>query len=112
MNRMNGVLPDRRWFEGRQRNGWQGNLMETWRQENGNWPLVRSEKLCLNRLRKDAASGVNGVRFQEYEKNLEGDNGKEVLTRLTRCITRLRSSVVSASRKVRLLGQNGQILNV
>ena len=30
-------------------------------------------RLCFFRLRKDAASGVDGVTFQEYEKNLEGN---------------------------------------
>ena len=28
-------------------------------------------RLCFYRLRKDAASGVDGVSFQEYEQNLE-----------------------------------------
>ena len=30
-------------------------------------------RLCFFRLRKDAASGVDGVTFQEYEKNLEAN---------------------------------------
>ena len=30
-------------------------------------------RLCFYRLRKDAASGVDGVTFQEYEKNLEAN---------------------------------------
>ena len=30
-------------------------------------------RLCFYRLRKDAASGVDGVSFQEYEKNLEAN---------------------------------------
>lgn len=30
-------------------------------------------RLCFHRLRKDAASGVDGVTFQDYEKNLEAN---------------------------------------
>jgi RNA-directed DNA polymerase len=30
-------------------------------------------RLCFHRLRKDAASGVDGVSFQEYEQNLESN---------------------------------------
>jgi len=38
-------------------------------------------RLCFFRLRKDAASGVDKVTFQEYEKNLEG-NLKNLVERL------------------------------
>jgi retron-type reverse transcriptase len=30
-------------------------------------------RLCFLRLRKDAASGVDGVTYQEYERNLEAN---------------------------------------
>lgn len=40
-------------------------------------------RLCFYRLRKDAASGVDGVTFQDYEKNLE-TNLADVVGRLKR----------------------------
>jgi len=40
-------------------------------------------RLCFLRLRKDAASGVDGVTFQEYEKNLEA-NLADLVGRLKR----------------------------
>jgi len=40
-------------------------------------------RLCFYRLRKDAASGVDRVTFQEYEKNLEG-NLTDLVGRLKR----------------------------
>ncbi len=39
--------------------------------------------LCFNRLRKDAASGVDGVTFQEYAKNLDA-NLTDLASRLKR----------------------------
>jgi len=38
-------------------------------------------RLCFFELRKDAASGVDGITFQEYERELEG-NLKNLVTRL------------------------------
>jgi group II intron reverse transcriptase/maturase len=46
-------------------------------------------RLCFYRLRKDAASGVDGVTFQEYEKNLEA-NLKDLEGRLRRKAYRAR----------------------
>lgn len=40
-------------------------------------------RLCFYQLRKDAASGVDGVTYQEYEKNLEG-NLADLVGRLKR----------------------------
>ena len=40
-------------------------------------------RICFYRLRKDAASGVDGVTFQEYERNLEG-NLTDLVGRLKR----------------------------
>ena len=40
-------------------------------------------RVCFHRLRKDAASGVDGVTFQEYEKNLE-ENLQDLVERLKR----------------------------
>ena len=44
---------------------------------------------CFHRLRKDAASGVDGVTFQEYEKNLEA-NLADLVGRLKRKAYRAR----------------------
>src|SRR5262249_54987358 len=38
-------------------------------------------RLCFYRLRKEAASGVDGVSFQEYERHLE-ENLKDLVRRL------------------------------
>ncbi len=46
-------------------------------------------RLCFYRLRKDAASGVDGVTFQEYEKNLEA-NLTDLVGRLKRKAYRAR----------------------
>jgi RNA-directed DNA polymerase len=46
-------------------------------------------RLCFFRLRKDAASGVDGVTFQEYEKNLEA-NLADLVGRLKRKAYRAR----------------------
>jgi group II intron reverse transcriptase/maturase len=46
-------------------------------------------RLCFLRLRKDAASGVDGVTFQEYEKNLEA-NLRDLVGRLKRKAYRAR----------------------
>ena len=46
-------------------------------------------RLCFYRLRKDAASGVDGVSFQEYEKNLEA-NLEDLVERLKRKAYRAR----------------------
>jgi RNA-directed DNA polymerase len=46
-------------------------------------------RLCFNRLRKDAASGVDGVTFQEYEKNLDA-NLENLVGRLRRKAYRAR----------------------
>ncbi len=46
-------------------------------------------RLCFLRLRKDAASGVDGVTFQEYEKNLEA-NLADLVGRLKRKAYRAR----------------------
>ena len=46
-------------------------------------------RLCFYRLRKDAASGVDGVTFQEYEKNLEA-NLADLVGRLKRKAYRAR----------------------
>src|SRR5204863_9426749 len=46
-------------------------------------------RLCFFRLRKDAASGVDGVTYQEYEKNLEA-NLKDLEERLKRKAYRAR----------------------
>ena len=46
-------------------------------------------RLCFFRLRKDAASGVDGVTFQEYEKNLER-NLADLVGRLKRKAYRAR----------------------
>jgi group II intron reverse transcriptase/maturase len=45
-------------------------------------------RLCFNRLRKDAASGVDGVTFQEYEKKLDAS--------LENLVGRLRSKAYRA----------------
>jgi group II intron reverse transcriptase/maturase len=44
---------------------------------------------CFDRLRKDAASGVDGMTFQEYEKNLEA-NLEDLVGRLKRKAYRAR----------------------
>src|SRR5439155_18066693 len=46
-------------------------------------------RLCFYRLRKDAASGVDGVTYQEYEKNLEA-NLADLEGRLRRKVYRAR----------------------
>ena len=46
-------------------------------------------RLCFYRLRKDAASGVDGVTFQEYEQNLE-PNLVDLVSRLKRRAYRAR----------------------
>jgi group II intron reverse transcriptase/maturase len=46
-------------------------------------------RLCFFRLRKDAASGVDGVTYQEYEKNLEA-NLADLEGRLRRKVYRAR----------------------
>jgi group II intron reverse transcriptase/maturase len=46
-------------------------------------------RLCFFRLRKDAASGVDGMTFQEYEKNLEA-NLTDLVERLKRKAYRAR----------------------
>jgi RNA-directed DNA polymerase len=46
-------------------------------------------RLCFYRLRKDAASGVDGVTFEQYEKNLEG-NLTSLVERLKRKAYRAR----------------------
>ena len=46
-------------------------------------------RLCFYRLRKDAASGVDGVTFQEYERNLEA-NLTDLVGRLKRKAYRAR----------------------
>jgi len=45
-------------------------------------------RLCFYRLRKDAASGVDGVTFEQYEKNLEGN--------LTKLVERLKRKAYRA----------------
>lgn len=47
------------------------------------WLNQDTLRMCFRRLRKDAASGVDGVTFQEYEKNLEG-NLEDLVERLKR----------------------------
>lgn len=64
-------------------------------------------RLCFYRLRKDAASGVDGVTFQDYEKNLEG-NLADVVGRLKRKAYRAqivrRKYIPKANGKLRPLG--------
>ena len=64
-------------------------------------------RLCFYRLRKDAASGVDGVTFEQYEKNLEGNltslverlKGKAYRARLVR-----RKYIPKGKGKLRPLG--------
>jgi len=64
-------------------------------------------RLCFYRLRKDAASGVDGVSFQEYERNLESNladlegrlKGKTYRARLVR-----RKYIPKGNGKLRPLG--------
>jgi len=53
------------------------------------WLNQKTLRLCFYRLRKDAASGVDGVTFQEYEKNLEA-NLEKLVGRLKRKTYRAR----------------------
>ncbi len=64
-------------------------------------------RLCFYRLRKDAASGVDGVTFQEYEKDLEA-NLNDLVGRLKRKAYRARlvrrKYIPKAPGKLRPLG--------
>ena len=64
-------------------------------------------RLCFYRLRKDAASGVDGVTFQEYEKDLE-ENLNDLVGRLKRKAYRARlvrrKYIPKAPGKLRPLG--------
>ena len=64
-------------------------------------------RLCFNRLRKDAASGVDGVTFQEYEKNLDA-NLENLVGRLRRMAYRAglvrRKYIPKGNGKLRPLG--------
>ena len=64
-------------------------------------------RLCFYRLRKDAASGVDGVSFQEYEKDLEA-NLNDLVGRLKRKAYRARlvrrKYIPKAPGKLRPLG--------
>jgi RNA-directed DNA polymerase len=64
-------------------------------------------RLCFYRLRKDAASGVDGVTFQEYEKDLEA-NLNDLVGRLKRQAYRARlvrrKYIPKAPGKLRPLG--------
>jgi group II intron reverse transcriptase/maturase len=64
-------------------------------------------RLCFYRLRKDAASGVDGVSFEEYERNLEA-NLTDLVGRLKRKAYRARlvrrKYIPKANGKLRPLG--------
>jgi len=64
-------------------------------------------RLCFLRLRKDAASGVDGVTFEEYEKNLEA-NLSDLTGRLKRKAYRARlvrrKNIPKGNGKLRPLG--------
>jgi RNA-directed DNA polymerase len=64
-------------------------------------------RLCFYRLRKDAASGVDGVSFEEYERNLEA-NLSDLVGRLKRKAYRARlvrrKYIPKANGKLRPLG--------
>ncbi len=53
------------------------------------WLNEKVLRVCFYRLRKDAASGVDGVTFQDYEKNLEA-NLEDLVGRLKRKAYRAR----------------------
>jgi len=53
------------------------------------WLKPEVLRLCFYQLRKDAASGVDGVTFREYEQNLEA-NLADLVGRLKRKAYRAR----------------------
>ena len=64
-------------------------------------------RLCFSQLRKDAARGVDGVTYQEYERNLEA-NLEDLEGRLRRKAYRARlvrrKSIPKGNGKMRPLG--------